>query len=67
MAVHREYGKLICITCDWCADEFNPEWEESKDADCDVSVDIAVCQAETLGWERRGHMLYCYKCAKEKP
>jgi hypothetical protein len=66
MAVHREYGKLICITCDWCADEFNPEWEEISDAEDLVSLDIAITQAESYGWEKAGHMLYCIKCAKEK-
>jgi hypothetical protein len=65
MGVHREYGKLIAITCDPCDDEFHPEWENEEDAESDVSLGIAIAQAEIIGWEKRGHMFYCPQCVKE--
>jgi hypothetical protein len=66
MAVHREYGALIYIGCDFCVDEFFPEWEKESDAVDLVSLDIATEQAKSFGWEKHGPFFYCPKCAETR-
>lgn len=66
MAVHREYDALIYIGCDFCVDEFFPEWEQEGDAVDLLSTDIAAEQAKAIGWEKHGTFFYCPRCAETR-
>jgi len=66
--IKRDYERIVDIMCDFCFDDFTPEFECGDDA---TEISIAWEQAEACGWTARwdadanGWLHCCLACARE--
>ena len=49
--IRRDYEKIVAVICDFCLDDFRPEFECEDDA---TELSIAWEQAEACGWAEIG-------------
>ena len=48
--IKREYERITAVVCDFCLDDFRPEFKDGDDA---TEMSIAWEQAEACGWVAR--------------